>query len=383
MRKNHTKNQTMKQLLAIAAIVTFVFSACQPQDELAQVTKELKEKRTELTTLKAAIKELEEKKELLDTSNNEVEKSIVYLSPIIEQEFESFVEVHGVVESDKNIVVMPEMSGLATSIQVKDGSSVRKGQVLGRVDTEIVRNNIAEVEKRLELAIQVFEKQKNLRENNVGTEIQFLEAKNNKEALEQSIKTLKAQMSKSTIVSPIDGKIDEVYPRVGEMVSPAQPFARIINTKDVYINADVSEAFFNKVKVGKVVRVRFPYQKDTIRIPIEYVGNYINPNNRTFKVHANLDKAGKSLPPNLLAVMQLQDVYEEKAIVVPTNAIQNDGKHDYVMVVVKGKSEKRIVKTGSTYQNQTVINEGLKVGEQLVYKGYRGLTPGTEVQIKK
>lgn len=373
----------MKQLLAIAAIVTIVFSACQPKDELAQVTKELEEKKKELSKLKDVVRELEIKKETLDTTDAEVDKPIVYLTQLAKQPFESFVEVHGVVESDKNIVVMPEMSGMVTSIQVKDGSSVRKGQVLGRVDTEIVRNNIAEVEKRLELANQVFEKQKNLRASNVGTEIQFLEAKNNKESLEQSIKTLKAQMSKSVITSPIDGKIDEVYPRVGEMISPAQPFARIINTKDVYINADVSEAFFNRVQVGKIVRVRFPYQNDTILVPIDYVGNFINPNNRTFKVHANLDKVGKSLPPNLLAVVQLQDAFEESTIVVPTNAIQNDGKEDYAMVIVNGKAEKRVVKTGASYKNNTVIKSGLAPGDQFVYKGYRGLTPGTEVEIKK
>ncbi len=377
------KNRIMKKYMLIALGFGVLYACTPPLKSEEDFDKAIAEKNKSIRALETELKDLQKQKDSLFAKVEEKSLPKVYISKIKPANFASYVEVHGVIESDKNITVMPEMSGIIRQINVREGSIVRKGQRLAVVDTEILRNNIAELKKRLELAVEVFKKQENLRAKNVGTEMQYLEAKNNKESLEQSIKTLESQVSKSVIVSPINGKIDEIYPNIGEMTSPQSPFARIVNTNDVFVNADVSEAFFGKVNKGDKVRIRFPYQKDTIDAPIDYVGNYINPNNRTFKIHANLSNVGKKLAPNLLAVLRLTKSFVQNAIVAPSNVIVNDGEHDYVMVVEKGKAVKKIVQIGESYQNETVIVKGLKAGENLVYKGFKGLVDGAEVEIKK
>ena len=345
--------------------------------------KELKEKRGELSTLNTEIKDLEKIIAELDTNNQVEDYPAVFVSKITKEKFESFVEVHGVVESDKNVMVMPETQGIIRSINVRNGQHVRKGQVLGKIDTEILYKNIAEVKKSLEFATDVFEKQEKLYKQNVGTEIQYLEAKNRRESLEQSLKTLQTQASKGVITSPIDGKIDEVYPKTGEMASPQTPFVRIVNTNDVYLNLDVSESFLNKINIGDLVQARFPYQKDTLLVKVDYKGNFINPNNRTFKVHCNIKKVNKALPPNLLAVVRLRDEYIEEAIIVPTNIIQNDGKADFVFVIKEGRAVKKTIVTGPTYQVNTAVLSGLDAGENLVVEGHRGLTNKAKVEVLK
>ena len=371
----------MKQL-SIIMVAMIALVGCATEETYESVSKEIKELRKELKDLNGEIEELEDKREDLDTTKEGDECAIVYTTTVKNGSFQSFVEVHGVVQSDKNVVVMPEFSGVIRSLNIKEGSMVRKGQVLARVDTDLLYKNLAELNKRLEFADSLYVKQKRLWEKEVGSEIQHLQAKNNKETLEQSISTLKTQIGKSAILSPIDGKVNEVFPNLGEMVSPATPFARIVNTKDVYIEAEVSEAFFGKIAKDDEVRVRFPYQNDTIFSKIEYIGNYINPNNRTFKIHIGLKSIQKSLPPNLLSVIRIKDVDLASVVSVPSNVIQNDGTKDYVFVT-DGKIAHQVeVSIGASYNNLTVVS-GPKSGDQLVYKGNKKLAEGTKVKVNK
>lgn len=365
------------------SIFAFLFLLVGCGTELEKKQEELKTKRGELSTIKGEIKELEKSIAELDTSNVVEDYPAVFTQPIAKQNFESFVEVHGVVESDKNVMVMPEAQGIIRSISVRNGQHVRKGQTLGRIDTDIIYKNIAEIKKSLEFATEVFVKQEKLFKQNVGTELQYLEAKNRKESLEQSLKTLQSQASKGTISSPIDGKIDEVYPKTGEMASPQTPFVRIVNTNDVYLNLDVSESFLNKIQIGDEVQARFPYQKDTLNVKVDYKGNFINPNNRTFKVHCNIKKVNKTLPPNLLAVVRLRDELIENTVIVPTHIIKNDGKSDFVFVIENGRAVKKTITTGPTYQVKTVVLSGLEEGQQLVVEGHKGLTNKSKVEVLK
>lgn len=372
-RKIDIKN--MKNLFYIA------FGAVLISCSSGSDTSALAEKKIKLDSLKAVIATLETEIEELDTTKTADAIPKVFTQKLENQKFESFVEVHGVVESDQNVVVMPEIAGLIRSIKVRNGQSVKKGQTLAYLDTDLVRKNIAELKTSLEFAVDVFEKQKKLYDQKVGTEMQLLEAKNRKESLELSLSTLNTQLDKGVISSPIDGKIDEIYPKTGEMASPQAPFARIINTSEAYINADVSEAFFTKIKVGDEVQIRFPYQKDTINAKVSYKASYINPNNRTFKIHCSLSKEKKMLPPNLLAVLRLRNELVENTVVIPNNVIQNDGKNDFVYVVKDNQAYKKVVKTAQTYQVKTVIDSGLSAGDMLVTQGYRAISDKVKVEV--
>ena len=374
-RKNTPTNMKNLFYIAIGALLI----SCSPSSDKS----ELATKKLKLDSLKAVIATLEYEIEELDTTKAMDAIPKVFTQKLESQTFESFVEVYGVVESDQNVVVMPEIAGAIRSIKVHDGQTVKKGQTLAILDTDLIRKNMAEVRNSLDFAIDVFQKQKKLYEQNVGTEMQYLEAKNRKESLERSLNTLEAQLDKAIITSPIDGKIDEIYPKTGELAGPQTPFARIINTSELYINADVSEAFFNKIKVGDDVQVRFPYQGDTLNVKVNYKGNYINPNNRTFKIHCSLTKEKKALPPNLLAVLRLRNELVEKTLVIPNNVIQNDGKNDFVYVVKDEKAHKKVVKTAQTYQVKTVISSGLSVGDMLVTQGYRAISDDVKVEVVK
>lgn len=270
---------------------------------------------------------------------------------------------------------MPEAQGMIRQITIKEGAQVRKGQVLARIDTEILRKNLQEAKKQLELVDTLFKKQQILRNKNVGSEIDFLTAKNNKESLEQRISTIKTQISKSTVTAPISGKVETIFPKVGEMASPGSPLLRIVNTNvGAYIESDVSEAYFNQISEGDSVEINFPtIGEKEVKAKVTYKGNYINNANRTFKVQINIDSKGKKYPANLFAVVKLTLEKLDKQVVIPTNIVQRDDKSDYVFVVAKNSKGEKIAKrrditVSKSADNESVVSEGLKFGEEVIVK---------------
>ncbi len=344
------------------------------KEEIINLKSEFK---TELDALNEELNQLT-KEDIIEDDN----RSIVYVDKVQNQAYASYVKVNGVVATDQNVMVMPEISGILRSINVRRGQKVTIGQVLGKVDNTIMLKNLAELKSQLNFATIMFDKQSRLYKQKVGTEIQYLQAKNNKESLENSIETLKSQLSKSNITSPISGKIDEIFPKQGELVAPGSPVVRIVSTSNVYVDAEVSEAYIDKVNMYDELSVFFPFLDKNLEAKITYKGNFINPNNRTFKIHIGFKGAKMDLPPNMLAVVQLRDVFIENAIVIPSKLIKNDGKSDFVYTVKDKKVLKRSVQSLSMYDGETAVKGQLKVGDQLVVKGYNTISKGEEVIIK-
>lgn len=369
----------MKKGLALFLTVLTIFG-CTKKSELEQKREELSEKNTELHALKGEIEILHNEIEKLDTTETE-EIYDVYVSKVSRTEFSSYVDIQGVVKTDNNVTIMAESNGVIQKIYVKEGEKVKAGQVLAKIDDAILRRNLQELETNLELAESLFQKQKRLRDQNVGTEIQFLEAKNRRDGLISSKATLNAQLAKSTIKSPIEGKIDEIFPNKGEMANPAAPFARIVSTNNLYINADVSEAFYQSVDRGDEIEAYFSNTDERVSLKISYKGNYINPGNRTFKVQAPL--SGGDYPPNTILTVRIRDKHIKDAMVIPTKALQSDLKGYYVYKIDGTRAKKVYVKIGASYDSQSVIKEGLSKGDQLVIKGYRSLSEDAKVKINK
>ena len=232
---------------------------------LASCSKSIEEKRKalkeEIQTHKSEIVTLEKSLSELGDDKEEEKLSVVYLDTLRFAEFASFVKVNGVVATDQNVMVMPETNGVLRSIRVRRGQRVSKGQAIASVDNSIMQKNLTELKSQLEFATTMFEKQERLFKQKVGTEVQYLQAKNSKESIENSIETLKTQISKSTILAPISGKVDEIFPKKGELVAPGTPIVRIVSTSNVYVDAEVSEAYISKVKRGDSVEVFFPFLK--------------------------------------------------------------------------------------------------------------------------
>lgn len=373
----------INQTLTIVAIISLLAAACgQEEDKMAQL-KSLKDQRKEL---EAEIKTLEAELKadgLLKVDVNEISVNAIKIAPV---SFNHEVEVRGAVESRKDVVLSAETMGRIISVNVSEGQSVSKGQLLIQLDADIIRSNVGEVETQLELAITIFERQAKLWDQNIGTEVQYLQAKNNKESLESRLSTLKAQLRQSNVYAPFAGVIDNVPARVGQMAQPGMPLVRIVNQDDMFITAAVSESFLGKFTEGQIAKIFFPTQNKTVETKILSVGRVIENDNRTFELELRLPKVDFEVKPNQVVIVQLIDYKNESAFVVPTKIIQTDSKGTYLYEIVDEsgmkKAKKVYVTPGLSYQLKTEIASGLKNGQLIANEGYRDLSEGVVVVVK-
>ncbi|MCC5920313.1 MAG: efflux RND transporter periplasmic adaptor subunit [Cyclobacteriaceae bacterium] len=363
-------------------------SACSKGDDLDQKKEELKAYKSELSDLKSKISDLETEISKADPSFARANRK-AYIVTLLEAEkstFEHFLEVRGSLSSRKNVMVGAEASGNIIQVSVQDGQQVRQGQVIGKIDSERNDRTVQELEKQLELASTVFERQEKLWNDNIGSEIQYLEAKNNKESLEERLKSAKTELNKSVIRAPFAGVIEEVLIKIGESVQPGTPVVQLVSTKDMFIEADISEAYVGKFKSGDPVEVSFPSLDKTFESQVRAVGQVINTNNRTFRLEVSLPKTVEFAKPNMLTVLRIKDFHADDAIIVPTNLIQKDNRGEYVYIAVEEEGQlvakKRPVKKGMTYRNQSMV-EGLEAGDRLINEGFRNVSDGGRVKISE
>ncbi len=320
----------------------------------------------------------------LEANNNSVLVTSITLKPGF---FEHKIEVRGRVESRTNVNVGTKISGEIKAVLVKEGQNVMAGQALVILDDEITRNNIAELETTLELALIVAEKQANLWKQNIGTEIQYLQTKNSKESLERRLATAKSQLKQNRIDAPFSGSIDAVTAKKGEMAQPGFPLIRIVSQDDVHVKADISERYIGKFKVSDPVGIYFPSQDKRLFSIVKSVGQVINRENRTFELEVYLPKLDFPAKPNQVVVLNLQDYKNKSAFKVPTKLIQKDPKGSYVYELLGNggdmKAKKLHIETGLSFNNETEILKGAKPNQKIACKGYRELSEGTIVKLVK
>ena len=356
------------------------------QDELSEKKSQLQEYREEAKELRAKIASLEEEIAAQDSTFGRRDKAtLVTTLPVTTKNFEHFLEVRGSVESEQNVTMSAKAPGVVERILVQEGDQVKRGQMLMTQDSETIRRNIEELKTSLDLATTVYERQKNLWDQKIGTEIQFLQAKNNKESLERRIASAQSQRNNYIIRAPFAGSVDNIIIKEGEMAQPGLPLLRLVSLQDMHIEADVSEAYLGKFNVGDSVQVTFPSLNKTITSTISAVGQVIDQNNRTFSIEVKLPPREDMLRPNLLAVVKIKDFEQQEAIVVPTNLILNDNQGDFVYVVQENDgvpvATKKPVERGLSYQGETLIESGLTAGDRLVNEGFRSVAEGTQLKV--
>ena len=379
----------MKNRLIYLLALPLVAIACggQEEDAVASKKKELEELKSQSIALNQKITALEREIVALDPSFGDQGSRSILISTftVSKRPFEHKIEVRGTVESRKNVMLSAEVAGKTLAIRVKEGQMVRRGQVLIELDADIIRNNIAELKTSLELADAVYERQAALWEKNIGTEIQYLETKNNKESLERRLATAYSQLDQAIIKAPFHGQVDEIPVKVGELVMPGMELVRVVNPKELYLEADVSERFVGRFKVGDEVKVYFPAQDQSVASKITSVSNVINKDNRTFTVEVALPNLDYPVKPNQVAVLGLRDYHNPSALVVPTKLIQRDGIGNYLYQVKDDTGQKLAKKVhitpGVSYNFETEILEGLAGNEILVNEGFREVTDGTAVRF--
>jgi membrane fusion protein (multidrug efflux system) len=359
-------------------------ASCGPKDDLTIKKEELAKMKSEVATLRTSIETLEKEIAVLDPEfAKENRKSILISTLNVEnRHFEHFVDVTGSVLSKKNVSISGEVLGRIQEIVATEGMKVSKGQVLAKIDAESILRNIDEVEKQLELATILFEKQDRLWKQQIGTEIQYLEAKNRMESLQTNLATLKTQQSKTFVRAPFNGTVESVEVRLGELVQPGVPMFQFVGESDLFIEADVSEKYVGLIQKGDSVEVNFPSINKDLKSKISSVGAIINPNNRTFKVEIAIPSM-EFVKPNMISVIKIKDYENKNAVTVPNYLILQDNKGDYVFTVDESVSKKRYIKRGKTYQEVTEVLEGLTGTEVLIDKGFREVGDNFIVNIAK
>jgi RND family efflux transporter MFP subunit len=381
----------MKYLLYLITL-TFVFSACggEPEaiwpEDLAGKKALLSAKKDEARTIEADIKKLESEIEKL-APNKEKSRELVTLTEVKRSDFQHFTEVQGSVQSDDYVNASSETGGRILDLKVREGQYVKKGALIAKLDLEGVKKQIAEIEKSLELAQDVYERQKRLWDQNVGSEIQYLQAKNNKERLEKSLETINYQLTKSEVYAPISGVVEMVNLKAGELASPGMPIVTILNTNNVKVVANVPETYLKNVKKGEMVTIKFPALDMEKTARVSRIGNTINPANRTFEVEVELSNAQGLFKPNLLAIMMLNDNTYKDVPTIPIELVQQEvSGRNFVYIKAEGQdgayAKKVYVKTGDNYDGKIVIEEGLEGGEELLLDGARVVAENALIKVQ-
>ena len=301
--------------------------------------------------------------------------------------FKHFIELQGVVKADQSVELYPERSGAVTSIYVKEGQSVVKGQILVQIDNSILENNRAELLTQLELAKTTFERQQRLWNQNIGSEIQFLQAKAKKDGLENSLNSLNAQAEKLKIIAPFSGIIDEIFIKIGGLASTQMPAVRLVNLNKIHVECEVTETYLNTIKKDTDVNLTFPSIGKERASKIAQVGNFINPNNRSFKVRINLNNPDNELKANMLADVKIND-FKNTGVVIPSALLQKDrDAKTFVFVLIKDDNSYKVKKTyineRSAYNNLSFISEGLTPNTLIVDKGSRLIKAGENVMLSE
>ncbi len=373
--------KTLNQLFVAFLALVLVSCSGAPDNGIEAKRKQLTAYKQELHDLQTKISQLEAE---LDSARK-IEYVSIKTLDVVPRRFEHFFEVTGNVEADEEVNVSPESAGKIMDILVREGQHVEKGTVLATQNTDMLDQSIEEARISLDLATTTFQRQKNLWDQKIGSELQFLQAKSNKESLERRLESLQAQKEMTVIKSPVDGVVDVIYQKKGEIGSPQIPFAKVINIRRLKVYGDVAETYLTRIRKGDQVNIQFPAVGKNVKAPITQIGNYIDPNNRTFRVRIDLQNPDGMIKPNMVAVLEMRDYVSDSAIVVPTLIIKQDFKGSYTYIVngtdsIK-RAEKIYVQTGVVNNNMTEITGGLIPGMKVISEGFDQVVDGSAVKI--
>jgi membrane fusion protein, multidrug efflux system len=382
----HLDNIHMKNISIL--LIIFLAASCGNKDltEIQEKQEKLTQKEKDLVTLKKEILDLKREIQSLDTNARDNAIAVMAIE-IKKGVFKNPFEVQGIVKSDRNVLVSPEVPAKIIRLHIKEGQKVSKGQVIATLDGSIADAQINELEGSMELVKLNFEKQERLWNKNIGSEMQYLQAKNQYEQLQNAIQTAQTQLGKYSLRSPISGTVDEVMANEGEFVGSMTggPVARIVNLSDIKIVASASETYLGKLKVGQEVSLSFPSIQLNTTEKVSAISNVINPNNRTFSFYVKPTKYIKMMKPNLLAMITAHDYEANDAISVPTKLIRvANGQHFIYTIKTNGNKrivQKSIIQIDKQFPNKTIIKSGLAPGDMVITEGVNSVIVGDEVKI--
>jgi RND family efflux transporter MFP subunit len=380
----------MKKIFILTTL-TIVLISCNSSEKNQSIETIIASKDVKAITAKKAelqlqLSQIDEALAALDV-HKEIE-ALVTVTKLKDTLFNHYLEVQGSINTNENVLVQPEFPGNLVELNVKAGQKVSKGQILGRTDDGGMSQQLASAENQYALAKTTFERQKNLWNQKIGSEIQYLQAQTQMISAQKAVAQIKAQIAKTVIRAPFSGTIDELFVEKGEVVSASpQGLMRIVNLGNMYVSTSIPETYIGKLKIGTEVDVYLTSLDKTYKGKVRQIGNFINPNNRSFGIEVSVPNPENLLRPNQVAKLKVIDYVNKNAVVVPTNVIQQDSKKNsfvYMVTNSNGKTgiaKKVIVTTGQSSDNVTEILSGLDADTIIVTEGMNTISDGMKLNF--
>jgi membrane fusion protein (multidrug efflux system) len=362
----------MKKLLYIPVILLLAACSSKPIDkktELADLQKQQQAINAKIIKLQAEVGTTEVAK-ITDVGTIEVKAG----------SFTNYIQIQGKIDAQDNVIAYPQSPGTITAIYVKPGQHVSKGQVLVQLDNSVMQQNIAQTEAQVSLNQTLYQRQKNLWDQKIGTEVQYLQAQTNLQASKKALSALRSQANLYRITSPISGTIDQMDLKLGQVAQPGTTGIRIVNADALKVKADVPESYAGSVGTGNTVQILVPDAKDSLITKVTFAAKAIDPTSRSFAVEIKLP-VRKTLRPNMTAIIKIANYSKTNAIVVPVKAVQKSEEGDYVFVNENGTAKRKAIKIGTTYGGQSEVLSGLQPGEQLITEGAADIEDGDKVKV--
>ncbi|RCH55213.1 efflux RND transporter periplasmic adaptor subunit [Mucilaginibacter hurinus] len=362
----------MKNLVYIAAMLFLAACSSEPKDKKAQLA-DLKKQQGELSDKIAKLQA-----EIGPTDSAQVMDVTVYA--VEPGKFSNYVEIQGRIDAQDNVIAYPQAPGVITNIYVKTGQRVSKGQTLVQLDNSVLRQQIAQAESQVALMRQLYNRQKNLWDQKIGTEVQFLQAQTNLQSAEKSLSALRQQSNQFRIISPINGTVDQMDLKLGQAASPGQTGVHVVNDAILKVKANVPESYAASVATGNSVKVVVPDVGDSVVTKVSFAGKAIDAASRSFPVEVKLPSRN-SFRPNMTAVLKIADYTKTNALAIPIKAVQKSETGDYIFVNANGIAKQVVIKTGNISNGRVEVVSGLSAGQQVIVEGATDLEDGDKVKV--
>jgi len=362
----------MKKILYIPVILFLAACSNKPKNPKAELA-DLKKQQADINSKIATL----EKKVGNSDSTKTANVSVVTIQP---GQFTNYVQIQGRIDAQDNVTAYPQAQATITAIYVKVGDHVSKGQTLVQLDNSVLQQNIAQAQSQADLMNQLYQRQKNLWDQKIGTEVQFLQAQTNLQSAQKQVGSLKRQADLYRIVSPINGTVDQMDLKLGQVAAPGQSGIRVVNADILKVKADVPESYSSSINQGDEVKVVFPDVNNSITTKVTFAGKVIDPSSRSFGIEIKLPH-NKEYRPNMTAVLKVADYSKHNALAVPLNSIQKSDDGDYVFVNENGVAKRKNIKGGVTYGDKTEVTSGISAGDQVITAGAADLEDGDKIKI--
>jgi len=364
----------MKKILYIPALLLLAACSNKPKDKKAELA-DLKKQQADLSSKIGAL----QAQVGTGDSTKAADVGAITLKPGM---FTNYVQIQGRIDAQDNVTAYPQASAIITGIYVKVGDHVNKGETLAQLDNSVLIQNVAQAQTQVNLMETLYQRQKNLWDQKIGTEVQYLQAQTNLQSAQKQMAGLRQQADLYRIVSPISGTIDQMDLRLGQVATPGGQGSgiRVVNADVLKVKADVPESYSSSVNQGDSVKILFPDVEDSLITRVTFASKVIDPNSRSFGIEIKLPQ-NKEFRPNMTAVLKIADYSKKNVIVIPVNAIQKSDEGDYVYINVNGYAKRKNIQEGSTSGGLTEITSGLSSGDQLITEGASELGDGDKVRV--